>query len=84
MTTYLEKKIEDWKKKTPAQLDQEHKALASVRRKQQRKLKLIEEEERALEEIRNGHPLATNKYAVLAAVDDDEQGWSDTTMSTSN
>ena len=45
---------------------------------------LIEEEERALEDILNGHPLATNKYAVLAAVDDDEQGWSDATMSTSN
>ena len=70
--TQFQKKIESWKRQTPAQLEQTRKNLERQEEQARWELQQIQLEREALNKIVTGNPLATNQYAALANIDDDE------------
>ena len=72
--TEFQKKMEEWRKHTPAQRERVLRSLATAHKQAVWNLQQIEREMQAIRAMNNNNPSATNRFAVLAAINDDDDG----------
>ena len=63
--------MEEWRKHTPTQRERTLKSLEIAQKQAVWNLQQIEREMRAIRDMNNNNPSTTNRFAVLATVDDD-------------
>lgn len=71
--TEFQKKIKEWTSQSPAQRERTLKSLVIARKQAEWNLKQIKMKEQALHAINKNDPLAAIRFAVLSAIDNEEE-----------
>ena len=73
-STELRMRIEELKSQSPAQRERKRHSLAVERKQLEEQWRQLKLDEQALHAIENNNPFAANRFAVLATIDDDDDG----------